>query len=172
MDLTFCGEGSSQQESENRGTATGLHRSISQKAVSQCQMQQEATLSRARLKTPPAAAISGILFSVLLITGPLLLRLSVRADPLETGAWLKTSSNKVGLALNLVPFAGIAFHRRTARPPGRARRSLLCHGLSRQRAFVPRHAVRVGRRGGRNHHGLHRQARRVARLGDVPSPAP
>jgi hypothetical protein len=34
---------------------------------------------------------------------------SVRADPLETGAWLKTSSNKVGLALNLVPFAGIAF---------------------------------------------------------------
>lgn len=35
--------------------------------------------------------------------------LSVRADPLEAGAWLKTSSNRVALALNLVPFAGIAF---------------------------------------------------------------
>ena len=72
-------------------------------------MKQEATLIRARLKTPRAAAIAGILFSVLLITGLVLFRLSVRADPLETGAWLKTSSNKVALALNLVPFAGIAF---------------------------------------------------------------
>ena len=62
---------------------------------------------RARLKTPRAAAIAGILFSVLLIMGLLLFRLSVRADSLETGAWLKTSSNKVALALNLVPFAGI-----------------------------------------------------------------
>ena len=34
MDLTFCGEGSSQQKSENRRTATRLHRSISQKSVS------------------------------------------------------------------------------------------------------------------------------------------
>ena len=33
MDLTFCGEGSSQQESANRRTATKLHRSISQKAA-------------------------------------------------------------------------------------------------------------------------------------------
>ena len=31
----------------------------------------------------------------------------MRADPLEAGAWLKTSSNTVALALNLVPFAGI-----------------------------------------------------------------
>src|SRR5258707_9750744 len=70
-------------------------------------MKQEATLIRARLKTPRAAA--GILFSVLLITGLLLFQLSVRADPLETGSWLKTSSNTFALALNLVPFAGIAF---------------------------------------------------------------
>jgi hypothetical protein len=72
-------------------------------------MKQEATLIRARLKTPRAAAIAGILFAVLLITGLFLFRLSVRADPQETGAWLKTSQNKVALALNLVPFAGIAF---------------------------------------------------------------
>jgi hypothetical protein len=72
-------------------------------------MNQETILIRARLKTPRAAAIAGILFSVLLITGLLLFRLSVRADPLETGSWLKTSSNKVALALYLVPFAGIGF---------------------------------------------------------------
>jgi len=57
-------------------------------------------LIRARLKTPRAAAIAGILFSVLLITGLLLFRISVRADPPETGAWLKTRSNAVALALN------------------------------------------------------------------------
>ena len=64
---------------------------------------------RARLKTPRAAAIAGILFAVLLIISLVLLRLSVRSDPLESGAWLKTRSNTVALGLNLMPFAGIAF---------------------------------------------------------------
>jgi len=72
-------------------------------------MKQEADLIRARLKTPRAAAIAGILFSVLLIAGLLLFRLSVRADPLEAGAWLRTSANTIALGLNLIPFAGIAF---------------------------------------------------------------
>ena len=72
-------------------------------------MKQEPDLIRSRLETPRAAAIAGILFSVLLIAGLLLFRLSVRADPLEAGAWLKTSSNTIALALNLIPFAGIAF---------------------------------------------------------------
>jgi hypothetical protein len=72
-------------------------------------MKQEDTLIRARLKTPRAAAIAGVLFAVLLITCLVLFRLSVRADPLEAGAWLKTGSKTVALALNLVPFAGIAF---------------------------------------------------------------
>ena len=72
-------------------------------------MKQEVSLIRARLKTPRAAAFAGILFSVLLSTGLMLFRLSVPADPLEAGAWLKASSNTVALALNLVPFAGIAF---------------------------------------------------------------
>jgi len=71
--------------------------------------EQDTDLIRARLKTPRAAAIAGILFSVLLIAGLLLFRLSVRADPLEAGAWLNTSSNTIALALNLIPFAGIAF---------------------------------------------------------------
>lgn len=72
-------------------------------------MKQQATLIPAGLKAPRAAAVAGILFAVLLITGLVLFRLSVRADPLETGVWLKTNSNTVALALNLVPFAGIAF---------------------------------------------------------------
>ena len=72
-------------------------------------IKQKATLIREDLKTPRAAAVAGILFSVFLIAGLVLFRLSVRADPLEAGVWLKTSSNTVALGLNLVPFAGIAF---------------------------------------------------------------
>jgi len=64
---------------------------------------------RAELKTPRAAAIAGILFSVLMITSLLLMRLSVPVDPREVGAWLETSSERVSFALNLVPIAGIAF---------------------------------------------------------------
>jgi hypothetical protein len=70
---------------------------------------QSARLTRAQLKTPRAAAIAGILFSVLLITALVLLRLSVPIDPLEHGAWLRTDANRVMVALNLVPFSGIAF---------------------------------------------------------------
>jgi hypothetical protein len=72
-------------------------------------MQPEASLTSVRLKAPRAAAIAGILFSILLITGVVLLRLSVPDDPLEAGAWLRTRAHVVALALNLVPFAGIAF---------------------------------------------------------------
>jgi hypothetical protein len=63
----------------------------------------------AELRTPKAAAIAGIVFSVLLIASLWLLRLSVPADPLELGTWLRDSVRRVNLALNLVPFAGIAF---------------------------------------------------------------
>ncbi len=72
-------------------------------------MQPEATLTAVSLRAPRAAAIAGILFSVLLLASLVLLRLSVPADPLEAGAWLRTRANTVALALNLVPFAGIAF---------------------------------------------------------------
>jgi hypothetical protein len=64
---------------------------------------------RARLKTPRAAAIAGIIFSVLFIAAFSMLRISVPSDPTEPGEWLKTSSSLVGFALNLLPFAGIAF---------------------------------------------------------------
>ena len=67
------------------------------------------TLTRKRLKTPNAAAIAGLLFSLLLIAAFALLRISVPADPQEPGSWLHTNSQTVALAINLVPFAGIAF---------------------------------------------------------------
>jgi len=72
-------------------------------------MSRKAFRTRARLKTPKAAAIAGIAFSVLLIAILWLLRRSVPADPLDTGAWIATDSDTVVVALNLVPFAGVAF---------------------------------------------------------------
>ncbi len=72
-------------------------------------MPPESNLTAERLRAPRAAAIAGILFAVLLITSFLLLRRSIPADPLEAGAWLETNANSVTMALNLLPFAGIAF---------------------------------------------------------------
>jgi hypothetical protein len=72
-------------------------------------MPENDALTRAHLKTPKAAAIAGIAFSALLIMILWLLRRSVPADPLDSGAWLATESKTVALALNLVPFAGVAF---------------------------------------------------------------
>jgi hypothetical protein len=67
------------------------------------------TLTQARLRTPNAAAVAGILFSSLLITAFWLVRSAVPADPQELGSWLGTNARSVALAMNLVPFAGIAF---------------------------------------------------------------
>jgi hypothetical protein len=72
-------------------------------------MSDHSALVRKRLTTPKAAAIAGIVFSVLLIIILWLLRRSVPADPLDSGAWIATESRSVALALNLVPFAGVAF---------------------------------------------------------------
>ncbi len=72
-------------------------------------MHSETPLTRQRLTTPRAAAVAGIAFSLLLITSLVLLRLSVPADPLAAGSWLADEWRRVGLALNLLPFAGIAF---------------------------------------------------------------
>src|SRR5689334_7716704 len=72
-------------------------------------MAHDEIITRARLKTPRAAAVAGIVFAVLLAAIFWLLRASIPANPLETGAWLAASSGQVALALNLVPIAGISF---------------------------------------------------------------
>ena len=66
-------------------------------------------LTSAQLRTPRAAAVAGVVFSVLLLAVFWLMRLSVPADPHESGAWLRGGVAYVVLALNLVPFAGVAF---------------------------------------------------------------
>ena len=72
-------------------------------------MPENGVLTHAHLKTPRAAAIAGIAFSLLLFLILWLLRTSIPADPLEPGAWLATDTKAITVALNLVPFAGIAF---------------------------------------------------------------
>lgn len=65
--------------------------------------------TRESLRTPRAAAIAGLLFSVLVIAIFLLVRLSVPTDPREPGAWLTGHTQLVTWAVNLFPFAAIAF---------------------------------------------------------------
>ena len=64
-----------------------------------------------QLRTPRAAAVAGIIFSVLTITAITLLRLSAPDRPSAAGMWLTDSGHRaaVAIGLNLVPFAGIAF---------------------------------------------------------------
>jgi MFS family permease len=74
--------------------------------------QPDGTMTGAKsLKTPRAAAIAGIIFSVLMTTSSILIKLSLPNDPSQAGDWLTNSTLKdmVVFALNLIPFAGIAF---------------------------------------------------------------
>lgn len=63
------------------------------------------------MRTPGSAAVAGIIFSVLLICGLVLLRLSTPARAAAADDWLTDSGRRtaVAIGLNLVPFAGIAF---------------------------------------------------------------
>ena len=74
-------------------------------------MNQRATLVRQRLKTPRAAAVAGILFTVLFVISMTLLRLVFPEDLAgpDVADWLRGNTGLVSVALTLVPFAGIAF---------------------------------------------------------------
>jgi hypothetical protein len=63
------------------------------------------------LRTPRAAAIAGILFATLIAVAIVLIRLSLPSDPAEAGQWLSDGSRRTSMviAVNLIPFAGIAF---------------------------------------------------------------
>lgn len=74
-------------------------------------MNTEIDIASQTLRTPRAAAISGIIFSLLLITSLILIRLSLPGNAsatITTGA-NPTVRNTVLIALNLAPFSGIAF---------------------------------------------------------------
>jgi hypothetical protein len=62
-----------------------------------------------KLTTPRAAAAAGILFSVLMIVSLILIWISIPPNPQDEAGWLPESWDTISLALNLIPFAGIAF---------------------------------------------------------------
>jgi hypothetical protein len=74
-------------------------------------MQADRLQADSPLRTPRAAAVAGIVFSLLLISALVLLRVSTPADPASPGMWLADPGRRaaVTVALSLVPFAGIAF---------------------------------------------------------------
>ena len=63
----------------------------------------------AGVRAPRAAAIAGILFSIVLITSEVLVWISIPADPAGPEVDVISHSKTISLALNLLPFAGIAF---------------------------------------------------------------
>jgi hypothetical protein len=64
---------------------------------------------RRSLKTPRSAAIAGIIFAILYGTSMVLLNISLTSDPAAGFARTVTDAQTVALALNLIPYAGIAF---------------------------------------------------------------
>jgi len=74
-------------------------------------MAHEIVEIRGALRTPRAAAIAGIVFAVLLGLALVLLRSAVPSNPSNAPTWLddRWRKDSVVVALNLVPFAGLAF---------------------------------------------------------------
>jgi hypothetical protein len=72
---------------------------------------QVTSATRQAIRTPRAAAVAGIAFSVLLTSALALIRLAVPGDPDDARTWLTDGTKRDALvvALNLLPFAGIAF---------------------------------------------------------------
>jgi hypothetical protein len=69
----------------------------------------EADFNYRRLTTPRAAAIAGILFGVLFSASLILLRGAIPANPFSGPEWIEQGARQITFALELMPFAGIAF---------------------------------------------------------------
>jgi len=61
------------------------------------------------LTTPRAAALAGVLFAVLFGTSIILIRSSLPEGAQPGSQWLETGNDKIRLASELMPFAGICF---------------------------------------------------------------
>lgn len=73
-------------------------------------MTETSVVSRRKaLKSPRSAAIAGIIFSVLYGTSMVLINLSIPHEPAAGISWLETDVRTITLALNFIPYAGIAF---------------------------------------------------------------
>jgi hypothetical protein len=62
-----------------------------------------------RLTTPRAAAIAGILFGLLFATSLALMRGAIPAEISADTSWVEAGGWRISLALDLMPFAGIAY---------------------------------------------------------------
>jgi hypothetical protein len=72
-------------------------------------MNQDIALLRQRLKTPRAAAVAGIVFSLLFMTSLVMIWASIPENPLGPTAEVISHLKTLSLSLNLFPLAGIAF---------------------------------------------------------------
>jgi hypothetical protein len=72
-------------------------------------MTDSESLTSAPLRAPRAGAIAGILFSLLLGTSLVLTRIAVPADPSASAVWIQYGAGTFAFAMNLLPFAGLAF---------------------------------------------------------------
>ncbi len=74
-------------------------------------MKQQINLTRQAARTPRAAAVAGIIFSVLFTISMVLIRLALpeQLRGTDIATWLQGSTATISIALTLVPFAGIAF---------------------------------------------------------------
>ncbi len=62
-----------------------------------------------RLSTPRSAVVAGIAFTVLFAASIVLLRTALPRGGLSPTAWARDDGGRIGAALALMPFAGIAF---------------------------------------------------------------
>ena len=72
---------------------------------------QRVNVAREAIRTPRAAAVAGIVFTVLFTISMVLMRLAIPEElsGSNTASWLQGNTTTLTLALTLVPFAGIAF---------------------------------------------------------------
>src|SRR5262245_66533174 len=72
-------------------------------------MPHDDNLTRTNLRTPKAAAMAGIVFSITLFLTFWLFRVSIPSGPVISNAWLADHARTITVALSFVPFSGIAF---------------------------------------------------------------
>jgi hypothetical protein len=72
---------------------------------------RRAEVTARAIRTPRAAAVAGIVFSILFATSIVLAQLAIPPDSEDAGAWATDDSKRgaVLFGLQLLPFAGIAF---------------------------------------------------------------
>jgi hypothetical protein len=72
-------------------------------------MQEQRVLAYRGLRTPRAAGVAGVLFSLLFGASLVLLRTAFDPDPLVVMDWDGPAGWRVRVAMTLMPFAGVAF---------------------------------------------------------------